>query len=130
MQRNHMFPTLYRQRYTLLLALCLLLGCPAVAWSHAHPKQMTPAPDATLEKAPKQVKMLFTEDLEPAFSSLKVTDAQGHSVTAEHSQVDANQPKQMTVPLESLVPGTYTVHWHVVARDGHTTEGTYDFQLQ
>src|SRR5699024_5112589 len=108
MQRNRIIASFCPRRYALLLMLCLLLGCPVVAWSHAHPKQMTPAPDATLQQAPKQVRILFTEDLEAAFSSLKVTDAQGDSVTAGDSQVADDQPKEMSVPLESLPPGTYT----------------------
>lgn len=130
MQSKSLFSVIHRQRYALLVMLCLLFALPGVAWGHAHPEQMTPAPNATLEQAPQQVTIHFTEELEPAFSTLKVTDAQGRSVNQGHSRVDSDKPKMMVAPLQSLEPGTYTVHWHVVARDGHTTEGEYTFQLQ
>lgn len=118
------------RRYSMLLTLCVLAALPGIALAHAHPEQRTPAANATLQQAPKQVKILFTEDLEAAFSTLKVTNAQGQSVNQGHSHVDDNNPRVMVASLKSLQPGTYTVHWHAVARDGHTTHGEYSFQLK
>lgn len=130
MKFNLRLSTMYRQRYWFILMLSLLVACPGVAWGHAHPEQMTPESNATLQQAPEAVKILFTEALEPAFSSLKVTGPQGHAVNQGDSQVDADNPNLLVAPLKSLGPGTYTVHWHVVSRDGHTTEGEYTFQVQ
>lgn len=116
-------------RYSLLLALALLIAWPGAAWCHAHPEQRTPAAEAKLEQAPKQVTILFSEALEPAFSSVKVTDDQGQSVNQGDSQVGADDPHLLVAPLQALEPGTYTVHWHAVSVDGHTTDGEYTFQV-
>lgn len=91
---------------------------------------MTPQPNATLQLAPEAVTIHFTEALERAFSSIKVTDEQGHAVNQDDSKSDADNPHVLVAPLKSLEPGTYTVDWHVVSRDGHTTEGEYTFQVQ
>lgn len=120
---------LLRLQYALLLALTLLCIWPATAWSHAHPKQRVPAAGATLQQAPSAVRIRFSEELEPAFSSLDVTDSQGDSVNQGHSRVEKGKPRLLVAPLKSLEHGTYTVHWHVVARDGHTTQGHYTFQV-
>ena len=35
----------------------------------------------------------------------------------------------MRVGLKPLNPGSFTVHWHAVSVDTHTTEGTFSFQI-
>lgn len=130
MKRKDVFTVICQRRYALILILGLLFAWSGVAWGHGHPEHMTPAPNATLQQAPKQVKMVFTEALEPPFSTLKVTNARGQSVNQGPSQVNHDKPRVMVAPLTALEPGTYTVRWHVVARDGHTTHGEYTFRLK
>jgi methionine-rich copper-binding protein CopC len=118
-----------RRPGTLFLALALAGAWPVLAWSHAYPKMETPAPSAKLQHAPSVVKILFTEDLEPAFSHIKVTNSQGNSVVKGHSDAKSGKPRLLVAPLKTIQSGTYTVHWHVVARDGHTTHGQYTFRV-
>lgn len=117
-------------RYSLILATMLLFLWPAAAWSHAHPEQRTPAPDTTLEQAPQAVKIVFSEELEAAFSTLTVFDANGQIVNKDDSRVAKDNLHVLVAPLKTLAPGSYTVKWHVVSRDGHTTEGQYLFQVE
>lgn len=100
------------------------------AHAHAHPKTQEPAADATLSTAPHAVTIGFSEALEPAFSSITVTDSHGQSVVAGKSSVDAGNRKRMQVALASLTTGTYTVAWIAVASDGHRTQGHYAFTLK
>jgi hypothetical protein len=100
------------------------------AFAHAHPKQRTPAAGATVGADQKQVSIEFDDALEPAFSSLKVTDANGKSAITGKSSVDANDKKHMTVALDALKPGVYTVSWVAVAADGHRTQGHYTFTVK
>ncbi|VWB53370.1 copper resistance protein CopC [Burkholderia arboris] len=108
------------------------LGFAAIQAAHAHaiPKTQDPAADATLSAAPHAVTIGFSEALEPAFSSIAVTDSHGQSVTAGKSAVDAGNRKRMHVALASLTAGTYTVAWVAVASDGHRTQGHYAFTLK
>ncbi|AOJ42769.1 copper resistance protein [Burkholderia sp. AU33423] len=100
------------------------------AQAHALPKTQTPAADATLSVAPHAVTIGFSEALEPAFSSIAVTDSQGQSVVDGKSSVDAGNRKRMQVALTNLTAGTYTVAWIAVASDGHRTQGHYAFTLK
>lgn len=79
---------------------------------------------------PKQVSIEFDDALEPAFSSLHVTDAAGQSVTSAKSSVDTSDKKRMSVALQTLKPGAYTVSWVAVAADGHRTQGRYTFTVK
>ncbi|ABO56344.1 copper homeostasis periplasmic binding protein CopC [Burkholderia vietnamiensis] len=100
------------------------------AHAHAHPKTLDPAADATLASAPHEVAIDFSETLEPAFSSIVVTDSHGQSVADGKSTVDAGNRKRMHVALASLAAGTYTVAWVAVASDGHRTQGRYTFTVK
>ena len=100
------------------------------AWAHAHPKQQTPGVGATVGADQKQVSIEFDDALEPAFSVLQVADAHGKSVTSGRSSVDAGDKKHMTVALQALKPGDYTVAWVAVAEDGHRTQGHYRFTVK
>ncbi|RQZ11517.1 copper resistance protein CopC [Burkholderia sp. Bp9031] len=100
------------------------------AHAHAHPKTLEPAANATLSSAPHAVTIDFSETLEPAFSSIAVTDSNGQSVVDAKSVVDAGNRKRMHVALANLAPGAYTVTWVAVASDGHRTQGRYTFTLK
>ncbi|WP_419688897.1 copper homeostasis periplasmic binding protein CopC [Burkholderia theae] len=100
------------------------------AHAHAHPKTQEPAANATLSSAPHAVTIDFSEALEPAFSSISVTDSRGQSVADGKSAVDAGNRKRMRVALANLTAGAYTVAWIAVASDGHRTQGHYTFTLK
>ncbi|SMG20996.1 copper resistance CopC family protein [Paraburkholderia susongensis] len=105
----------------------LALAC--TAFAHVFPQKQEPGAGATVA-SPAQVRITFDGPLEPAFSSLTVTDASGKQVNAQKSAVDAQQTAVMTVRLPALVAGHYIVHWVAVASDGHRTHGDYGFDVK
>lgn len=111
-------------------AAALALCATPPAFAHAHPKVQTPAPNATLASAPAEVSIAFDDAVEPAFSSIDVTDAQGNSVVAGKSAVDPSNQKLVKAPLAHLAPGRYTVKWVALAHDGHRTHGSYTFAVK
>lgn len=96
------------------------------ALAHAHLTQSTPAAGATVPSAPQQVALTFTENLEPAFSTVAVTDASGARVDRGKAVISANS---MQIELKAVGPGAYHVHWHAVSVDTHTTEGDFTFHI-
>jgi copper resistance protein C len=97
------------------------------ALAHAHPQHLTPAANASVPVTTQEVAIEFDEGLEPAFSSITVTAADGKPATRDKSVVSASDDKHMSVELAPLTPGVYTVSWVAIARDGHRTEGRYNF---
>ena len=67
--------------------------------------------------------------LESLFSSIHVQDALGRHVDTGDGHVDATDPTLLQTRLMPLSPGTYSVVWSVVARDGHCTEDNFTFIL-
>ena len=105
----------------------LLLG-PAAAYAHAHLERADPPAGGTVRAAPAEVSLWFSEKLEPSFCSAEVRDAAGARVD-QGAQVDTANPMQLHVPVKSLPPGTYKVHWRVLSVDSHTTEGNFTFRV-
>src|ERR1700742_1496016 len=112
------------------LVAALTLTVAQLAHAHAFPTHQAPSAGSTVPTSQKDVAIDFDDGLEPAFSAITVTDAQGKPVTSEKSVVDPSNPKHMTVALNTLTPGVYTVAWVAVAADGHRTQGHYNFTVK
>jgi copper resistance protein C len=111
-----------------VLAAAVTLAAPTV-WAHAFLDHASPAVGSTVPTAPAAVTMWFTQQLEPAFTTATVTDASGNTVDASPAQVDPTDPTVLRVALKRLSPGTYTVSWHALSVDTHTTTGHFSFTV-
>lgn len=107
-------------------AALLTLAIAAPAFGHAHLSKASPAPGATIAQ-PTEVRLTFTEPIEPAFSTIQLSDAAGKPIQTEKPQVNDNV---MRLPLKSLPAGRYTVKWRALSVDTHKTEGNFSFTVQ
>jgi methionine-rich copper-binding protein CopC len=98
----------------------------SAANAHAFLDHAEPRVGSTTPTAPKEVVLFFSQNLEPAFSSVEVSDASGARVDQGKPQVSATT---MRIGLKPLPPGTYRVRWQVLSKDTHTTEGKFTFQV-
>ena len=114
---------------TIVLALVILLAGVTAAEAHARLQRADPRAKSTLRTPPAQVRLWFTEQLEPAFSTIRVVNETGEQVDKADSQVDPKAPKQLHVSLNALPPGTYKVIWRVLSVDTHVTEGSFTFRV-
>lgn len=112
------------------LAVIASLGfAPAAASAHAFLDHASPAVGSSVPAAPAVVNLRFNQNLESAFSTVTVTDKAGQRVDLDNVQMPQGQPTQLQVGLKQLSPGTYTVQWHVVSVDTHTTDGHFTFDV-
>ncbi|MCX4146277.1 copper resistance protein CopC [Paraburkholderia madseniana] len=100
------------------------------AHAHAYPTHQAPAAGAEVSASQKDVAIDFDDGLEPAFSLITVTDARGKPVTNGKAVVDPSNKKHMSVALNPLTPGDYSVAWVAVAEDGHRTQAHYSFTVK
>ncbi len=128
----------------LLLALLLGLALAVMAWSpfsplspaipsasaHALLVRSDPAVDAVLAAPPRQVRMWFSEDLNPLTSRAVVVDTTNVEVDRKDSHVNPADPREMDVSLQLLPAGTYVVAWRTQsAEDGHIIGGSFIFRV-
>jgi copper transport protein len=117
----------------LLIFIGLFLLCAALVHpvsSHANLVRSTPAANTSLDASPPEIRLWFTEPLEPQYSRITLRDASGEVVETAATQIDAANPMQMYLPLDGLSEGLYTVVWRTVSTaDGHSTEGSFAFGI-
>ena len=112
--------------YIVFLLLLAALFSNAAAHAHAFLDHASPLVGSTVASAPREVSLTFTQNLESAFSSVQVTDANGARVDQGKPQISGNT---MRVGLKSLTYGTYRVRWLVLSVDTHKTEGSFTFSV-
>ena len=113
-----------------LLFLAFLCTLPELSLGHAFPDHAEPKVGSVNSAVPSSVRIWFDSNLEPAFSSIIVQDANGKKVDKGDGRVDPSDATLLEASLPSLPPGAYRVIWDVVARDGHRTNGDYTFVIK
>ena len=110
---------------TLLVTLMLAT---ASAYAHAFLDHASPLVGSTVNTAPSEVRMWFTQALEPRFSAAQLRSSAGAVLGS--GSVDAADPKQLVIPVHGLPPGKYKVTWKVLSVDTHRTEGSFSFEVK
>ena len=87
-----------------------------------------PAVGSTVRTAPAEVRIDFTEGIEPAFTTIHVSDARGMRVDQGSAHLEGDNT-HLAVALKALAPGSYRVAWKAVAVDTHHTEGSFTFTV-
>ena len=112
------------------LVVALFLAASSVVWAHAFLDHADPKVGSTVTGPPTELKIWFTQELEPAFSAVEVRDAQGRQVDKKQAHLNDKDKTEFIVPLAPLAPGIYTVTWHVVSVDTHKTQGHFVFTVK
>jgi methionine-rich copper-binding protein CopC len=109
-------------------ALSLAQGAPASA--HAALEQANPRVGSRVMTSPSEVRMWFSEALEPVFSGASIVVPDGQGAAGAKAFVDPKDRRQLVIPLvRPLSAGRYQVKWGVVSVDGHRTEGDFRFTV-
>jgi methionine-rich copper-binding protein CopC len=113
-----------------LLAAALVSTSAVAAHAHAQLQSADPRVGSTVRAAPPVLTLYFSEAIEPALSSVQVTDAGGRRVDSGRLRVDKGNPQQVQVSLRPLPAGQYNVRWRVISVDTHRTEGSFGFEVR
>ncbi len=105
------------------------LASPASAWAHAALLQTVPEASRTVNVAPPEVRMRFSEPVEPRFAIVSVTDAAGRQVTDGDPAAAPGSPQTLVTPLRRVPEGWYLVFWRVISADGHPVRGAFTFAV-
>lgn len=126
-----------RRRLSLFVAVLLVLAPAAVAplaraathapALHLQLERSSPAADASLESAPAEIRLWFSERPELAVSMIRVEGPAGAVKTGELAAGDDND-LSVTLPAD-LTAGAYTVTWRTSSGDGHPIRGNFGFTV-
>jgi methionine-rich copper-binding protein CopC len=109
-------------------AFAALLGSGApAAHAHAMLDHANPRVGSVVAAAPQEVRLWFTQALEPRFSSAELRSPAGAIVAS--GGVDRANARTLVIRVRSLAPGKYKVIWKIVSVDSHRTEGDFSFEV-
>jgi methionine-rich copper-binding protein CopC len=116
------------------IVVAVLLGLATLtpasrAVAHAFLERASPSAGSEVTSSPADLYIVFSEGVEPLFSTIELFSANGARVTTGKPHVAPNNDRRLTIDLPSLPPGTYTVVWHATSVDTHKTEGSYHFTV-
>ena len=123
------FPAWLRLAVACLLLLFVLMPG-ASAQAHANLVRSDPPQGAALTKAPTQIEMEFTEELDPSFTNVQLLDVNSKVVVQGPGAIDASNHEIWRLQLPPIPDGIYSAVW--TARsvvDGHITTGTIGFSV-
>ena len=111
--------------------LLAALAASGEALAHAHLTTAMPAADTTVNAAPRELRLQFSEGIEPAFSNAQITGPDGRNVTVSDVATDPTDRKVLVVTFPApLSPGRYAVDWQVISIDAHRSRGSYSFVVK
>ena len=113
----------------LMLVAATTASLPAVA--HALLLKAVPAVGGTIAASPADIRITYTEGVEPKFSKITLTAEDGSQVSLGAVAVDPADHATLIAAVKApLRPGSYKVVWHVVSVDTHATQGSFSFVVK
>jgi methionine-rich copper-binding protein CopC len=97
---------------------------------HAFVVRAQPRVGSKVDKAPIEVRIWFSEAVQPVSSNIKVFDERGKQVDKKNTHLDPGNNALLEVSVVSGLPrGIYRVSWRVMSVDTHVTNGDFRFQI-
>ena len=98
-----------------------------VAHAHALLLSSDPAGGSTVQTAPSQLTLNYSEEPDPQLSQIDLLNSSGATVDTGPPTLQGQ--KTLVVPITGDMPdGVYTVSWSAVSvDDGHTTTDSFSF---
>jgi methionine-rich copper-binding protein CopC len=127
--------TISRAIPALLVVLVLLGGAwltPAAEGSAPHLRLLStsPAADTVVGTAPAEIRLVFSEAPQMRGTTVRLVNAAEELVATTGPAADPEDARQVVIrPEATLAAGSYTVMWRVIAQDGHTQRGDFEFRV-
>jgi len=97
---------------------------------HLRLNSTQPAADASVTESPAEIRLYFSEPPQMHGTSVRLADSAGELVATTEAVADDGDARQVfIIPEGALDPGAYTVHWRVIAQDGHAQRGEFGFRV-
>ncbi|MDR7278966.1 copper transport protein [Catenuloplanes atrovinosus] len=119
-----------RRRWAVLAALVLgaltvFVGPASPASAHAVLQRTTPATQSVVQAAPADVKLTFSEGVNPVAGKIQVIAPNGDRVGGDPRA----EGSTLIIPVRADQRGTYLVSYRVISADSHPVSGAFTFSV-
>jgi methionine-rich copper-binding protein CopC len=123
----------FSRRRVVLMSLLALAGTTLGlrdAAAHSRLVKSDPATRAVVATAPKEIKLWFNEQVEPAFAQIWLAPSEGEKIPLA-SRGDPSDKRLLVATLPDNLPeGPIVIGFHVLSVDGHTIEDKLSFTIK
>ena len=113
----------------MILAAVLSLSGVGAAFAHAQLQSASP-PVGGAVAAPQEIRLTFSEGVEPKFSSIALSGPAGAIATGAAGTAAGDSHTLVVKIGHPLAPGSYSVKWRATSTDTHRTQGGFDFTVK
>lgn len=106
-----------------------LFATASPAWAHAVLQTTDPEANATLERAPEQISLHFSEPVELSLGSVRLVTCAGKAVATGAPEHGATDSDVVVGGVPDLANDTYVVLWRVISADAHPVHGAFSFTV-
>jgi copper transport protein len=109
--------------------MALALALPAASWAHAALLRTFPSASGVQNTQPHEVRLTYSEGVEPRFAIVSVTNASGTQQTTGRPARSTADRDTLVTPVKTLAQGWYLVFWRAISADGHPVRGAFTFAI-
>ena len=100
------------------------------AFAHAQLQKAVPAVGGVAAGSPKEIRLKFSEGVEPRFSTIGLAAQDGVAQPIDKVALDPTDASTLVAKIEQpLKPGVYKVTWRAVSVNSHKTQGVFTFTV-
>jgi copper resistance protein C len=103
---------------------------PAFILAHAIVVRTSPPQDGTAAADIGKVDVWYDAGIRDSLAALAVVSADGERVDKRDAAIDGADPAHVSVGVNPLAPGKYTVRYRALSADGHLVSGAWEFEVR
>src|SRR3712207_972613 len=98
-----------------IVALVIWSAFPLNALAHAELLGSEPAAGSSLEQAPAQVTLYFSEAVAPGLTDISLLDARGRRIDRVPARIEGESARVVSAEVPELQPGVYTISFRALS---------------
>jgi methionine-rich copper-binding protein CopC len=98
--------------------------------AHAIVVRTSPAQGGVADASIGKVDVWYDAGIRDAFAALAVVSASGERVDKRDAAIDSGDPAHVSVSVNALTAGKYTVRYRALSADGHLVSGAWEFEVR
>ena len=110
-----------------LWLVVVLVGLSPLAFAHAILVRSTPADQAVVHTRDLELVLSYNSRIDASRCMLTLTGPDGRRLPLRMES--SGKPAELQAAAQNLANGKYTIHWQVLASDGHITRGDITFAV-
>jgi copper resistance protein C len=100
-----------------------------VVLAHAIVVRTSPPQNGTAPGSIGKVDVWYDAGIRDSLAALAVVSAEGARVDKRDAAIDSADAAHVSVSVNPLTPGKYTVRYRALSADGHLVSGAWDFEV-